>query len=72
MPHAGLFYNARNAVWKERPTELSINRIPPGDYDKAFFFWGWSGSSIILVGVMSLVMSGTLSQLMLAFVIMLC
>ena len=71
-----LFWKVRHAVWLEEtePSELaSAIRFLTGEYQKAYFFWELIDvlKKLVLVGFMSLVMPGSISQLMVAFVIVL-
>ena len=69
-----LFYKVRHSVWKDEPTILSKSLgFFTEEYETTFFFWELieSVKKLLLVGAMSIVMPGQLSQLVVAFVIVL-
>ena len=70
-----LFWKVRHAVWSSTTTGLSESiKFLTEEYDTAFFFWELLEvlKKLLLVGAMSVVMEGTLNQLVLAFIIVLC
>ena len=69
-----LFWKARKAIWSGTPSKLSSSmNFLIEEYDPAFFFWELVEviKKFLLVGAMSMVLPGTLNQLILAFVIVL-
>ena len=71
-----LFWRVRHTVWRgAEPTKLSTSvSFLTEEYDAAFFFWELAEvvKKLVLIGAMSVVLPGTLNQLMLGFIIMLC
>ena len=70
--YAVLFWKVRLAVWSRKPTPLSESiSFLTEDYDPPFFFWELveSYKKLLLVGAMSIVMEGTINQLIIAFVL---
>ena len=71
----GLFWRVRRDVWEDKKTELSKSiHFLTEEFDKAWFFWELIEvfKKLFLVGVMSVVLPGTVNQLVLAFIIVLC
>ena len=65
----------RRAVWSGEPTKLSRSiGFLTEEFDKSYFGWELVEvvKKLVLVGLMSVVMPGSLNQLVLAFVIVLC
>ena len=74
LAYFALFWRVRHSVWLEKPSELarSISFLT-SEYSPTFFFWELIEvfKKLILVGVMSVVMPGSISQLVVGFVIVL-
>ena len=70
-----LFWKVRKAEWtgEDTPLARAIHFLTQ-EYESAFFFWELIEvlKKLLLVGAMSLVMPGTLSQLIIGFVVVLC
>ena len=67
-----LFFKARRAIWAEKPTSLAkALDFLVGEYHSVYFFWELIEAlkKLLLVGVMSVVMPGEISQLLMSVVI---
>ena len=75
LAYSYLFWKVRKDVWthQDSPLANAINFLTQ-EYESAFFFWELIEvlKKLLLVGAMSLVMPGTLSQLIIGFVVVLC
>ena len=70
-----LFWKVRMALWNDEPTTLSTSvTFLTEEYQPTFFFWEFIEvlKKLLLVGAMSVAMPGTLNQLVLAFIVVLC
>merc|ERR1711935_38462 len=73
--YAGIFWRVRRAVGNNQPTELShALRFMTDDFDTSFFFWDLVEmmKKLVLMGAMSTVYPGTISQLVLAYMFVIC
>ena len=72
--HFLLLWKVRRAVWSRTPSTLSASiAFLTGEYHRRLFFWDLVEmlKKLLLVGVVSVAMPGTLNQLIFAFVIVL-
>jgi len=71
----GMFWRVRRALLNNQPTEFSqALRFMTEEFNPRFFYWSLVEmiKKLVLMGAMSLVYPGTIKQLVVAFVLMIC
>ena len=75
LSYVALFWRTRDAIWTDTPTPLSkALDFLVGEFDSNYYFWELVEvtKKLLLVGAMSVVRPGEISQLIIAFVVAFC